>query len=122
MSSNEKQLIAAAAGLVRLAQAARRPDGHRRRVVRGGCSSVSLIKRTAVPGIRLLVAAGVHVLLQHRARRLFLVMIHHLTDAGWSVGIRRFCEHLASLLFPWLAILFLPIAVSRTENLFVDES
>ena len=32
---------------------------------------------------------------------LFLVMVHHLTDAGWSVGIRRFCEHLASLLFPW---------------------
>jgi hypothetical protein len=44
---------------------------------------------------------------------LFLVMIHHLTDAGWSVGIRRFCEHLASLLFPWLAILFLPIVIFR---------
>ena len=42
---------------------------------------------------------------------LFLVMVHHLTDAGWSVGIRRFCEHLASLLFPWLAILFLPIII-----------
>ena len=42
---------------------------------------------------------------------LFLVMIHHLTDAGWSVGIRRFCEHLASLLFPWLAILFLPVLI-----------
>ena len=40
---------------------------------------------------------------------LFLVMIHHLTDAGWSVGIRRFNEHLATLLFPWLAILFLPV-------------
>src|SRR5260221_5178349 len=40
---------------------------------------------------------------------LFLVMVHHLTDAGWSVGIRRFCEHLASLLFPWLAILFIPV-------------
>ena len=42
---------------------------------------------------------------------LFMVMIHHLTDAGWSVGIRRFCEHIASLLFPWLAILFLPVAI-----------
>ena len=42
---------------------------------------------------------------------LFLVIVHHLTDAGWSVGIRRFCEHIASLLFPWLAILFLPIAI-----------
>ena len=40
---------------------------------------------------------------------LFLVMVHHLTDAGWSVGIRRFCEHIASLLFPWLGILFLPV-------------
>ena len=42
---------------------------------------------------------------------LFLVMIHHLTDAGWSVGIRRFCEHLGALLFPWLAILFVPVLV-----------
>ena len=40
---------------------------------------------------------------------LFLVMMHHLTDAGWSVGIRRFCEHIASLLFPWLPILFIPV-------------
>ena len=40
---------------------------------------------------------------------LFLVMVHHLTDAGWSVGIRRFCEHIASLLFPWLSILFIPV-------------
>jgi hypothetical protein len=42
---------------------------------------------------------------------LFVVMVHHLTDAGWSVGLRRFSEHLASLLFPWLAILFLPILI-----------
>jgi hypothetical protein len=41
---------------------------------------------------------------------LFLVMVHHLSDAGWSVATRRFCEHIASLLFPWLAILFLPVA------------
>ncbi|MGH7954114.1 MAG: hypothetical protein ACREFE_19650, partial [Limisphaerales bacterium] len=42
---------------------------------------------------------------------LFFVMIHHLTDAGWSVATRRFCEHIAALLFPWLAILFIPVAV-----------
>ena len=48
---------------------------------------------------------------------LFLVMVHHLTDAGWSVGIRRFCEHIASLLFPWLAILFLPVLFVRAKNL-----
>src|SRR5215469_12253554 len=42
---------------------------------------------------------------------LFLVMAHHLFDAGWSVSIRRFCEHIASLFFPWLALLFVPIAL-----------
>jgi hypothetical protein len=40
---------------------------------------------------------------------LFWVLVHHLSDAGWSVATRRFCEHIASLIFPWLAILFLPI-------------
>lgn len=40
---------------------------------------------------------------------LFLVMAHHLFDAGWSVPIRRFCEHIACLA-PWMALLFLPIA------------
>ncbi|MBK9139158.1 MAG: hypothetical protein IPM17_10415 [Verrucomicrobia bacterium] len=42
---------------------------------------------------------------------MFLVLVHHLFDAGWSVPIRRFCEHLACLLFPWLAIFFVPIAL-----------
>ncbi len=41
---------------------------------------------------------------------LFLLMMHHLFDANWSVPIRRFVEHLACL-FPVLAILFLPIAI-----------
>ena len=40
---------------------------------------------------------------------LFFAIVHHLTDAGWSVATRRFCEHIASLLFPWLAILFVPV-------------
>jgi len=42
---------------------------------------------------------------------LFLVLVHHLTDAGWSVGIRRFCEHLASLLGWPLVAMFLPVAL-----------
>lgn len=42
---------------------------------------------------------------------LFLVLAHHLFDAGWSVPIRRFCEHIASLLCPTMLILWLPIAV-----------
>src|SRR6266702_4643789 len=41
---------------------------------------------------------------------LFLVLMHPLFDAGWSVPIRRLCEHLACLL-PVMGILFLPIAV-----------
>jgi len=41
---------------------------------------------------------------------LFLVIVHHLFDAGWSVPLRRFLEHIATLLFPWMALLFLPIA------------
>jgi hypothetical protein len=42
-------------------------------------------------------------------------MVHHLTDASWSVGIRRFCEHIASLLFPWLLILFLPVILLSSK-------
>lgn len=44
---------------------------------------------------------------------LFLVLAHHLFDAGWSVPIRRFSEHIASLLFPWMALLFIPIALFK---------
>src|SRR5947199_10287683 len=42
---------------------------------------------------------------------LFLVLVHHLFDAGWSVPIRRFSEHIATLLCPWMLLLFLPIAI-----------
>src|SRR5262245_33441981 len=42
---------------------------------------------------------------------LFLVLAHHLFDAGWSVPIRRFCEHIATLLCPWLLLLFVPVAL-----------
>ena len=42
---------------------------------------------------------------------LFMVMVHHLTDAGWSVGIRRFCEHLASLLRGPMIVMFLPVGL-----------
>src|SRR6266478_9586518 len=42
---------------------------------------------------------------------LFLVLVHHLFDAGWSVPIRRFCEHIATLLCPVMLVLFIPIAI-----------
>jgi hypothetical protein len=41
---------------------------------------------------------------------LFLVIVHHIFDAGWSVPIRRITESLA-LLAPWMALLFIPIAI-----------
>src|SRR5580698_5012618 len=40
----------------------------------------------------------------------FLVIVHHLFDASWSVATRRVCEHMACLLAPTMLILFLPIA------------
>jgi len=42
---------------------------------------------------------------------LFLVLMHHLFDASWSVPIRRLVEHMACLAAPTMAVLFLPIAV-----------
>jgi hypothetical protein len=42
---------------------------------------------------------------------LFLVMVHHLFDAAWSVPIRRINEQLSIILFPTLALLFIPIAL-----------
>lgn len=45
------------------------------------------------------------------AGALFLVMVHHLFDAGWSVPIRRFCEHLSYSVFSILPVLFLPIGL-----------
>lgn len=42
---------------------------------------------------------------------LFFVMVQHITRAGWSVVVRRIAENTMGLLFPWMAILFLPIAI-----------
>src|SRR5438132_809619 len=41
---------------------------------------------------------------------LFLVLLHHLFDASWSVPIRRVNEHIACLL-PVMTFLFIPIAL-----------
>ena len=50
---------------------------------------------------------------------LFLVLAHHLFDAGWSVPIRRICEHIASMLGTRMVILWLPIAYfAWTTKLF----
>ncbi len=46
---------------------------------------------------------------------LFLIMIHHIFDAGWSVVIRRQYEHVVSA-FPWLLVLFAPLLVLVWTN------
>ena len=43
---------------------------------------------------------------------LFLVIVHHLFDANWSVPIRRINEHLACLA-PVLGVLYLPLIFLR---------
>ena len=45
---------------------------------------------------------------------MFLVLIHHLFDASWSVATRRIAEHLAFLL-PVMGLLFIPIAISAPK-------
>jgi hypothetical protein len=42
---------------------------------------------------------------------LFLILVHHLFDAGWSVPIRRVAEQIAGLMWPWMVILVLPIVI-----------
>ena len=44
----------------------------------------------------------------------FLVLIHHLVDASWSVPIRRICEHLACLL-RWMALAWVPIGFAAPK-------
>jgi len=46
---------------------------------------------------------------------LFLVIVHHLFDAGWSASIRRVTEQLSSLLFPWMLILLVPILILQKQ-------
>ncbi len=37
----------------------------------------------------------------------FWMILHHLSNSGWGVAVRRLMEHLASV-FPWFAILAIP--------------
>jgi hypothetical protein len=46
---------------------------------------------------------------------LFLIMIHHIFDAGWSVVLRRQYEHVVSA-FPWLLVLFVPLLAIAWTN------
>ena len=49
---------------------------------------------------------------------LFWVLIHHVSDAGWSVGLRRVFENINRAIIP-LAVLLLPVLVGLfTGNLY----
>src|SRR6478672_6348607 len=41
---------------------------------------------------------------------LFWVLIHHVSDAGWSVGLRRVYENISRAIIP-LAVLFIPVLI-----------
>jgi hypothetical protein len=46
---------------------------------------------------------------------LLLILIHHLTDSGWSVVMRRQWEHSLAA-FKWLFVLFLPLLISAWKD------
>jgi len=48
------------------------------------------------------------------AGSLFWILLHHAVDADWSVVVRRFLETVAGL-FPYLAVLFVPIVAFGPE-------
>lgn len=48
---------------------------------------------------------------------LFFTMVQHITRAGWSVVVRRLAENVAGTL-PFLALLFVPIAVGFGHPLY----
>jgi hypothetical protein len=47
------------------------------------------------------------------AGSLFWVILHHATDAAWSVVVRRQMENLSALM-PYLALFFIPLVLFRT--------
>jgi hypothetical protein len=45
---------------------------------------------------------------------LFWIIVHHSTDSGWGILVRRQMENLAALL-PWMALFFIPLFLLRNE-------
>jgi hypothetical protein len=44
----------------------------------------------------------------------FWMLVHHATDSGWGIVVRRQMENLASLL-PWMALFFVPLFIFRSD-------
>jgi hypothetical protein len=45
---------------------------------------------------------------------LFWILVHHATDSGWGIVVRRQMENLAGLL-PWTVLFFIPLVLSRFD-------
>jgi hypothetical protein len=45
----------------------------------------------------------------------FWMILHHLTNSGWGVSVRRIMEHLAGV-FPWMAILAIPFLFPQVQK------
>jgi hypothetical protein len=44
----------------------------------------------------------------------FWILIHHATDSGWGIVVRRQMENLANLL-PWMILFFIPLFIFRRD-------
>jgi len=44
----------------------------------------------------------------------FWILIHHATDSGWGIVVRRQMENLATLL-PWMILFFIPLFIFRRD-------
>jgi hypothetical protein len=44
----------------------------------------------------------------------FWILVHHATDSGWGILVRRQMENLASLL-PWMVLFFIPLFLARYD-------
>jgi hypothetical protein len=44
----------------------------------------------------------------------FWILVHHATDSGWGIVVRRQMENLASML-PWMIVFFIPLFIFRRD-------
>src|SRR6516165_8837789 len=44
----------------------------------------------------------------------FWILVHHATDSGWGIVVRRQMENLATLL-PWMILFFIPLFIFRRD-------
>ena len=45
----------------------------------------------------------------------FWMILHHLSNSGWGVSVRRLMEHLAGV-FPWMAVIAIPLFFPQVQK------